>query len=206
MKRRYKNVSIQRMRHGRAVYYYRVGKSRRIRLPDDYGSPHFTEAIELAKASGIATPPTPKPRDTFDYKRRQQVGAVLAKAVRAARSRAKRRNLEFDIDEAWVIERAENAKFKCNLSGIPFYADRDFRTRHPYAPSLDRIDSSRGYTKDNVRVIAYALNVMLLDWGVGVFERVANGYRSVKGTAPKLLFPHFFVRERRVRDGNEIVF
>jgi hypothetical protein len=50
----------------------------------------------------------------------------------------------------------------------------------PYAPSLDRIDCRKGYTKDNVRIVVYALNVMLMDWGEVVFSRVAASYRYAK--------------------------
>lgn len=43
------NVTRERTRHGRAVYYYRVGKGQRIRLPD-YGTPEFDEAYRAAQA------------------------------------------------------------------------------------------------------------------------------------------------------------
>lgn len=52
---------------------------------------------------------------------------------------------------------------------------------NPYSPSLDRIDTSRGYTKDNVRLVVYAVNIMLMDWGESIFARVVNGYRYACG-------------------------
>lgn len=42
------NVTRERNRHGTPVYYYRVGKGPRIRLPD-YGSPEFEEAYQAAR-------------------------------------------------------------------------------------------------------------------------------------------------------------
>ena len=42
------NVTRERNRHGTAVYYFRVGKGKRIRLPD-YGSEEFEEAYQAAR-------------------------------------------------------------------------------------------------------------------------------------------------------------
>lgn len=42
------NVTRERNRHGTPVYYYRVGKGPRIRLPD-YGSPEFEDAYQAAR-------------------------------------------------------------------------------------------------------------------------------------------------------------
>ena len=41
------NVTRERNRHGTVVYYYRVGKGPRVRLPD-YGTDEFTEAYQAA--------------------------------------------------------------------------------------------------------------------------------------------------------------
>lgn len=44
---------------------------------------------------------------------------------------------------------------KCPYLGVPFVLlDKEL------APSLDRIDSSKGYTSDNIRVISYKANRM----------------------------------------------
>jgi hypothetical protein len=51
---------------------------------------------------------------------------------------------------------------KCQLTGMAFDfkpAERTFR--NPYAPSIDRIDSQKGYTKDNVRIVLSAVNAAL---------------------------------------------
>ena len=61
---------------------------------------------------------------------------------------------------------SENATIVVRSTGIRFYAEFDVTGRfHPYAPSLDRIDPKRGYTPDNVRLVVFAINTMLLDWG-----------------------------------------
>lgn len=50
---------------------------------------------------------------------------------------------------------------KCEVTGVCFelgeWPDSD---KNPYAPSLDRIDPSKGYSDDNVRVVIWAYNLL----------------------------------------------
>jgi hypothetical protein len=77
-----------------------------------------------------------------------------------ARHSSKKRKLKIDISNDWVEEKLK--KGVCELTGIPF----DFSpSKNTYlnkcAPSLDRISSNKGYTKDNVRVVLCAVNTAL---------------------------------------------
>jgi hypothetical protein len=48
---------------------------------------------------------------------------------------------------------------KCQLTGLSFdFQSAETTHKNPYAPSLDRIDSQKGYTKENVRVVLSAVN------------------------------------------------
>lgn len=169
------HVVAERTRHGRVNYYYRKG-ARRIRLPDNFGTPTFLAAVELAR-SGQSLP-RPLIRYTFDKSLKGNLGHTIRRALRGAGERARAKGLPFDLDFQWVAHRIERQDFRCALSGIAFFCDRSrIGTRNPYAPSLDRIDCAKGYTRDNVRVVLYALNVMLSDWGLEVVQRIANGCR-----------------------------
>ena len=76
-----------------------------------------------------------------------------ARLAQDARKRARQKGLPCRIDLHWVRNRVEGGA--CQLSGIPFVHGE---IRSPFAPSLDRIDPSRGYTPDNVQVILWGLN------------------------------------------------
>ena len=76
--------------------------------------------------------------------------------LRNARSRANKKCLEFDL----VIEDI-NIPTHCPILGIELFTGDD--KVHPGSPSLDRIDNSRGYTKDNVQVISDRANRMKND-------------------------------------------
>lgn len=79
-----------------------------------------------------------------------------------AKGRAKRKNREFSITiEDIVIPEV------CPVLNIPMLH-----------PSLDRFDSSKGYSKDNIRVISYRANVLKNNASVEELEAVL---RYLKG-------------------------
>lgn len=93
---------------------------------------------------------------------REYIKTAHGRAVKLrsdARYRARRKGQEFDVP----VERIEAALETgvCELTGLPFDLDTSEQwDKHPSAPSLDRIDSSKGYTLDNVQVVCYAINVL----------------------------------------------
>ena len=84
--------------------------------------------------------------------------------VAAARVRARRRNIAFNLTDADVemIQRTIDAGV-CQVSGVPLVL---VGPRGPYSPSLDRINPALGYVSGNVRVVAWALNCAMGDWGL----------------------------------------
>ena len=55
----------------------------------------------------------------------------------------------------------------CEVTGIALSFDRPDPSKRaaPFQPSIDRIDSSKGYTFDNIRIIAFCLNAAFGAWG-----------------------------------------
>jgi hypothetical protein len=84
--------------------------------------------------------------------------AILLGSVRF-HTVGKRANLEKTLTREDIIPALETGK--CQLTGLPFDFNPTTTRQNPYAPSLDRIDSQKGYTKDNVRIVLYAVNVAL---------------------------------------------
>lgn len=122
-----------------------------------------------------------KRKAQYDRRKREEreVSALIG-----ARNRAKQKGMDFDLTKEWVKARAD----RCELSGLPFRPEYDgVHGRNPFAPSVDRIDSSRGYTQDNCRVILYCLNMGLGQWGLeevapiwgAVLEKLAKSVPTV---------------------------
>lgn len=83
---------------------------------------------------------------------------------KCAKSRAKSRDQDFDLDAKWVEERLVAGK--CEATGIDFVfgeKSEDQRT-NPWSPSLDRINNDGGYTKDNVQVVVWMFNQAKMQW------------------------------------------
>jgi hypothetical protein len=93
------------------------------------------------------------------------------------RCRAKAAGLSFDLDKEDIIRRV--ASGRCEMTGIKFIVGFGTKkNKNFYNPSIDRIDSNGGYTRDNVRVVLYGLNVMMNTWGAEKIHEVSDALRE----------------------------
>jgi len=72
-----------------------------------------------------------------------------------AKQRSKERNLEFNLEFSDII-----IPDICPVLGISMNANSGRSGAYANSPSLDRIDSTKGYTKDNIQVISQLANAM----------------------------------------------
>lgn len=101
--------------------------------------------------------------------------AALRAALGRARDRAVRYDRPFDIDEAHLVEMYEATAGCCAVSGLPFRLTHDGPSRcNPYGVSIDRIDSSKGYTRGNVRLVIFFVNSAIADYGESLFREVIS--------------------------------
>lgn len=82
-----------------------------------------------------------------------------------------------DLTIEWIEEKV--ARDECERTGIPFSDNLDLTaSKDPFAPSLDRIDPAKGYTKDNVQVVCTIYNLAKSDWGDGPVIKMATALLS----------------------------
>lgn len=90
---------------------------------------------------------------------------------KGARLRAKQRELDFDLNVEFVLERINHGF--CPVLGLPFDLSPSSETHHnPLAPSIDRTDSSKGYVKSNVQIVSVWWNTAKGQW-TEEFNKVA---------------------------------
>lgn len=91
------------------------------------------------------------------------------------KGRAKFRGMEFDLTFEEVVELFEESRGRCTLTGVPFSLSR---IRGPWVPSIDRINSDLGYVRGNVRVVCFAANIAMQQWGENVLLTMMESMAS----------------------------
>ena len=76
---------------------------------------------------------------------------ALNSLLKKAKDRSKRKNLEYNLDYDWAVK---NFPEFCPVFGIPL----TFFTSSDSSASIDRLDNSKGYTKENCRFISVEAN------------------------------------------------
>lgn len=83
---------------------------------------------------------------------------ILNYRLVSAKNRAKYKNLEFNITLNDLEELFKEQNYICPYSGLELTHSYDGNKLNTI--SLDRIDSNKGYTKDNIQIISSLVNEM----------------------------------------------
>ena len=98
----------------------------------------------------------------------------------AAKQRAKKGELVFELDLEWLA--AKLASGKCEMSNLKFSFEAPRKGYHhnPYSPSIDRHNPKLGYTKKNSKVVVTAYNIAKNQWNMKHFRRIIKAiYRGL---------------------------
>jgi hypothetical protein len=87
-----------------------------------------------------------------DYQKVAREKEPIKYIFRDAKQHAKAKNREFTITLDDLFEVLLNQTNKCALTDVLFSSETK--------PSLDRIDSSKGYTKENIQFVLKEINIM----------------------------------------------
>lgn len=90
-----------------------------------------------------------------------------AEIYRNCRKNSKQRNIDFSLSEDDMRILVTRAGGRCEVTGIVFQKIPNMaqKVKQPFFPSIDRIDSSKGYSLDNCRLVCVAANFALNTWG-----------------------------------------
>lgn len=83
----------------------------------------------------------------------------------SAKSRAKRKGIEFNLTVDHVMHMLETQGYLCSMTGLPLELTAESAEKNAWIPSLDRINNNLGYTWDNTRLVAHIVNVALNTFG-----------------------------------------
>ena len=84
----------------------------------------------------------------------------------------------FDITKEDLFDLYESQGGTCAITGLSFCFEMPPKKwkNHPYSLSLNRIDSSGGYTVGNLRFVLTAVNLAFSEWGEDIFKEIVDAY------------------------------
>ena len=81
--------------------------------------------------------------------------------IRKAKKKSSITDRGFNLTAEYLLALLEAQNRCCAITGIEFSFKGDFEGRmDQYRASVDRIDSDKGYTKDNVQLVCAQVNIM----------------------------------------------
>lgn len=89
----------------------------------------------------------------YTQKRESRLRNFVHSMWKAAKKRAKERELDFNIEESDIV-----IPKMCPILEVPL--EFGTKSNYDYSPSLDRIDNTKGYIKGNIQVISKKANTM----------------------------------------------
>lgn len=146
--------------------------------------PEFVAAYEMALAGG-APPRKTKTKAEAKATVHPPKASVVERYAKAAmkplwhraKGRSAKSGLAFGISLDDLAAMFIGQAGICALTEIPFqYSPSGVFHKAPFAPSLDRIDNSKGYIPGNIRLVCVAMNFALGEWGEDTFRRMARSY------------------------------
>jgi len=141
------------------------------------------------------------PQNLFSYKIKEDPSQGIrdkcksCSAERAAKEREKRKNnWKYKPTLAMFNNSKQRAKVaglehtitiddivipeKCPVLGIKL--ETGDRKSHGNAPSIDRIDNSKGYIKENIMIVSNRANILKKDASIDELIMIGNFYRELK--------------------------
>ena len=97
------------------------------------------------------------------------------RAFHNSRKNALSRNIPFELTRDDLVDLVDQHNHRCAITKIFFNEDRPVGSRRrPWAPSIDRIDSSGIYRMENVRLVCVSVNLAMNEWGATVSKTIAH--------------------------------
>jgi hypothetical protein len=124
---------------------------------------HFAQHRERANAGRAARRATNVALENQrqrEYNYRARAVSPWLKLIMGAKTRAKKYNVPFDLTEEWAQKRWTG---ECELTRIPFRLDQRGSGPKVFSPSIDQVNPRKGYTKNNCRIVLWAINAFKHD-------------------------------------------
>lgn len=151
---------------GRGGYLYFRRGAISARMPDDPTSQEFKEIYDRLIAE-FESDPLEYNADSIN---KNELDQLFEKLERGARSRSKRAGREYCLPKYWGADAYTKQEGRCAITGV--LMRRPKKAWDQYGPSIDRIDSSKGYTPENCHLTLVGVNKAKGELEMGEFEKM----------------------------------
>lgn len=93
----------------------------------------------------------------YNYRGKGNISSIYFNRIK---ERAIQRNIEFNITSDDILTKFQEQNGKCALTGLNIIIERNYKKYKSMTASLDRIDSKKAYTIDNIQWIHKDVNRM----------------------------------------------
>jgi hypothetical protein len=88
----------------------------------------------------------------------------------------RKRKQKVDINSDFLLELFKKQEGKCYWFGVDLVTDSIIK--HPFQPSVDRLDNSKGYERDNVVISSLIANLSRSDFDQGLWKDAIDNIRN----------------------------
>lgn len=112
--------------------------------------------------------------------KRGELEYFISSLFQRCKTRSRNLKLDFNLDINYLNQLLVLQKFQCKITNIAFEMSSGdgLKGRSPWSPSLDRIDSNKGYTQDNVQFVCLMYNLCKSTWAHNDVVVFANSIKD----------------------------
>lgn len=112
-------------------------------------------------------------------RRCRAIANVFNLLITSLKARAKKKKVDFNLDAEFLKDLIISQDYKCAVTGVPLILRHSYEGTTIYdSASLDRIDNSKGYTKDNVQWVVLGINYMKMDYSQDEVYELINRIKN----------------------------
>ena len=166
--KKYRDSNLEKARE-RERYYYYANRDKELERNRKYRDANPEVAIKYRKNNRERIKQNQikyqkANREKINERRRKRYqNAPFKFRVQDMKKRANKNGLDFDLDENYLQYLWKECCGVCKMTGVKMLKKTEIN--NPYSMSVDRLDSDKGYVKDNVRLVSRWYNVSRNKWG-----------------------------------------
>ena len=96
--------------------------------------------------------------------KRAEENVFISQTLYNLKTRSKKKGLEVTVTQEFLLKLLQASEYRCSVTGLNMNLETHPRKKaNPFKASLDRKDSTKGYTESNVQWVCWAVNQMKSD-------------------------------------------